>query len=120
MKMNKIYKHFFVLLLSIFFIACSSNPSQNVATEVCEAFVEGDLEDMEYYMSQEAKLDIAQRRPFLEKFFQSDGYYEMIEDVECEKPSSVRDTEDGRKIFFFGTQFKIKLKEIEGSWKMVR
>jgi hypothetical protein len=113
-------KHLFILLSVLFLTACSSNPSQDVATKVCQSFLSADLHEMQEHMSEEAKIDIAERRTYIEKFFKSDPYTKMIADVVCEKPSSVRDLSDGRKIFYFGTQLKIKLKELDGTWKMVR
>lgn len=118
--MLKQSKHLFILVGVLFFAACSSNPSLDVATKVCQSFVDANLRDMQEYMSEEAKIDIAERRPFLEKFFKSESYIKMTADVVCEKPTSVRDLSDGRKIYYFGTQLKIKLKEIDKQWKMVR
>ena len=108
-------------LCLLFLGACSSYPdsAEGVAQKICQAFKEKNLEGMKIYMSAEAQLQMKKRHDFLQEFFNSPEFETMKKASDCSKSTQTKALDHGRLKIYFGEQLKVKVKEIEGQWKMV-
>ena len=119
--MNQLLLLLMTLLIIPFFNGCSSYPdsAEGVAKEICEDLKAIDFEAMKVYMSAEAILQMKERRKDLEKFFKSPKFAKIKEGIDCTKVTKRRELDHGRIKIHFGDDVKVKLKVIDGQWKMV-
>ena len=119
--MNRNFLLLFTSLIMLNFSACSSYPesAEGVAQKICEEFQDADLEAMKVYMSSEAILQMKERETYLNAFFKSPEFEQMKHEADCSQPSKTKQLDHERLKVYFGKQLKVKVKVINGQWKMV-
>lgn len=119
--MNKKFLLFFSTLMMLSFNGCSSYPdsAEGVAQKICKEFQSADLQAMKTYMSSEAILQMKKRESYLQDFFKSPEFVQMKTDSDCSHSSKTKQLDHGRLKIYFGKQLRVKVKVIEGQWKMV-
>lgn len=112
---------FFISLSMLSFTACSSYPdsAEGVAEKICQEFHAADLESMKVYMSSEAIVQMKERQKYLDKFFKSPEFIEMKKSSDCSQSTQTKQLDHDRLKIYFGDQLKVKVKVIDGQWKMV-
>ena len=115
----------FLLLLPTFIMAfvggCSSYPdsAKGVAKAICKELKDTNLEGMKIYMSAEAILQMKERRKYLDEFFKSPEFVMIKKGADCNNPTQIKELDHGRIKVYFGKDIKVKVKELNGQWKMV-
>lgn len=119
--MNQKLLLFFTTLMMLSFSACSSYPdsAEGVAQKICHEFQEADLEAMKLYMSSEAIVEMNERKDYLNDFFKSSEFIEMKERTDCSQSTKTKQLDHGRLKIYFGEKLTVKVKVINGQWKMV-
>ena len=119
--MNRKFLLLFTSLIILNFTACSSYPdsAEGVAQKICKEFHASDLEAMKIYMSSEAILQMKERESYLNAFFKSPEFNQMKNESDCSQSSKTKQLDHGRLKIYFGMQLKVKVKVINGQWKMV-
>jgi len=119
--MNKMLLLLLTTTTGLILSGCSSYPdsAKGVAQNICKEFKKADLEAMKIYMSSDALLQMKERRQELENLFKSPEFEQMKSSYDCNAPSKTKELDHGRLKIYFGNQLKVKVKVINGQWKMV-